>query len=638
MWNKLSESFLGKYRDADFILRQKSRTVLAISLAILFMILVLIAANAARNNASIGVIAPLAAGVIIMIAAIFILRSGYFEIAAHAVLCVCLASVWLTLFFDNNRDAIVVLNTIMYIPCLLVLTPIVISRRKSAILVYCVANLAISFAFTLYAARRFGLSPYIVTDYLVDVTVVTISVSIVTYQIFKINRRALLQAQEEIEKNIELNLSLETKVLNRTEELRVANEKLKEMDRIKSNFFANISHEIRTPLTLILAPIESALQGDSSAPLNRDLLRTMERNAARLLKLVNNLLDISKIEAGRVTMTVAEQDIVGFIQSYIDSIHLPSASRSITLHAGSPGPVNLYFDAEKMDKVFMNLFSNALKFTGPGGSIAIRVHDDGSACRVDFEDSGVGIPGDKIGIIFDRFSQADVGATRSHDGTGIGLSLVKEFIEMHGGSIAVESRYIGEHPEVHGTVFTLTLPKGTGHLAGLPWVQYAGSGGDTEVEFRKQHRTAEIRSMVSDDDARWLSEGAAAGPPHSGVTVLIVEDNPDMRKFLTSLLERRYVVRCASNGLEGLAMAREILPSLIITDVMMPIMSGYEMTAKIREDDMLRSTPVIMLTARTEITEEHEGRECGADDFLIKPFSLKELMERIEALLAARGR
>ncbi len=636
MWNKLSNSFLGRYRNSDFILKQKSKTVLAIGLALLFMFLLVITSNVARGNTSIGVMSPLVAGASIMIAAILLLRAGFFHTAAHTVLCVCLASVWLTLFFDSNRDAIVVLNTIMYIPCLLVLTPIVISRHKSVILVYCVVNLAVSFVFTFYAARHFELSQYIVTDYLVDVTVVTISVSIVTYQIFKINRRALLQAQEEIEKNIELNQSLETKVLERTEELRVANEKLKEMDRIKSNFFANISHEIRTPLTLILAPIESALQGEHDAPLNRDLLRTMERNAARLLKLVNNLLDISKIEAGRVTMTVSEQDIVGFIQTYIDSIHLPSASRTITLKADSAGPINLYFDAEKMDKVFMNLFSNALKFTGPGGAIVIRVQDNGPSCRVEFEDSGVGIPGDKIGIIFDRFSQADVGATRTHDGTGIGLSLAKEFIEMHGGSITVESRYIGDHHESHGSVFTLTLPKGTGHFVGLPWVQYADPGTTAEVELRR-HRAAEIRSMVGDDDLQRTTD-PLTDTPNAGVSILIVEDNQDMRKFLTSLLERRYAVRCAANGQEGLAMAREMLPSLIITDVMMPVMSGYEMTMKIREDDMLRSIPVIMLTARTEITEENEGRDSGADDFLVKPFSLKELMERIETLLARRGR
>lgn len=636
MWNKLSESFLKTYRDSDFIVRQKSKTILAINIAIIFMILILLATNVARDNASFEVIAPLAAAVLAMIVAIFLLRAGYFNTAAHTALCTCLFAVWCALFFDSNRDAIVVLDTIMYIPCLLVLTPIVVTRHKSVIIVYCAANLAVAYAFSFYAARRYGLSQFIVTDYLIDISIVTVSVSIVTYQIFKINRRALLQAQEEIEKNIELNQSLETKVQKRTEELRVANEKLKEMDRIKSNFFANISHEIRTPLTLILAPIESALQGDSGAPVNRDLLRTMERNAARLLKLVNNLLDISKIEAGRVTMTVAEQDIIGFIQTYIDSIHLPSASRSISLLSDASGPINLYFDAEKMDKVFMNLFSNALKFTGPGGSIVIRVHDDGPACRIEFEDSGVGIPGDKIGIIFDRFSQANAGSTRSHEGTGIGLSLVKEFVEMHGGSIAVDSRYIGDHPEVHGTVFTLSLPKGTGHLTGLPWVQYAGAGEVTEVELRR-HRAAEIRSMVGNDDEQ-LPPDAAAGSRPAGSSVLIVEDNPDMRKFLTSLLERRYAVRCAANGLEGLAMARELLPSLIITDVMMPVMSGYEMTAKIREDDMLRSIPVIMLTARTEITEENEGRDSGADDFLIKPFSLKDLMERIETLLARRGR
>jgi signal transduction histidine kinase/CheY-like chemotaxis protein len=631
MWNNLSESFLRIYRDSDFIVRHKSRTVLAISIAMVFMLLVLITTNIARNNSSFEVITPLVTALVAMFVSIYLLRAGYFNTAAHTALCACLFAVWCALFFDSNKDAIVVLDTVVYIPCLLVLTPIVVTRHKSVIIVYCLVNLAVAYAFTAYAARHFALSAYVVTDYLVDTSIVIVSVSIVTYQIFKINRKALLQAQEEIDKNLELNQSLETKVLERTEELRIANEKLKEMDRIKSNFFANISHEIRTPLTLILAPIESALQSESDAALNRDLLRTMERNAVRLLKLVNNLLDISKIEAGRVTMTVAEQDIIAFIQTYIDSIHLPSASRSISLSSDSTGPINLFFDAEKMDKVFMNLFSNALKFTGPGGSITIRVRDERNTCRVDFEDNGVGIPGEKIGIIFDRFSQANVGATRTHDGTGIGLSLVKEFIEMHGGTVGVGSRYIGDHPDSHGTVFTLMLPKGAAHLAGLSWVQFAGPGEETQVKRRK-NRASEIRSMVGDEEEQWLP-ASAPGPPRAAPSILIVEDNPDMRKFLTSLLERHYTVRCATNGMEGLAMARELAPSLIITDVMMPIMSGYEMTGTIRQDAALRHIPIIMLTARTEIVEEHAGRETGADDFLIKPFSLKELMARIDALL-----
>lgn len=634
MWNKINRFFLKKYENTDFVLQQKSRVILTIGFLIMLFMLILIITNLARGDNSISVIGPLATGFILNFIAILLLRAGRFSISAHLVLCITLLGAWTTLFFNTNTDSLVVLDTILYIPGLLVLTPLVVSERKSSIFIYGAVNLIIFLFFAYYAKVRFNLSLYALSDYLADVTAAIVFISLISYYIFRIYRRALHLAEEEIEKNLDLNMNLEVKVRERTGELNMANEKLREMDRIKSNFFSNISHEIRTPLTLILTPIESALRGEQEVDRDKGFLKNIERNAVKLLRLVNDLLDISKLEAGRMTMTVAEKDIVGFIRLYVDTVNPVAELRRISLGiASTHDSITLCFDAEKMDKVFMNLFSNALKFTPPGGAISIRIRDEGGRCIIEFEDNGTGIPTDRIGIIFDRFSQVDTGPTRRYGGTGIGLSLAREFIEMHGGSISVESRFIDDHPEDHGTLFRISLPTGSDHFTGLTHVRRAAAGEDREHTFR-EIRLAEIRDLIEDTDVPAEPPAPVGG---SGMTILIVEDNLEMRKFLTTLLERRFIIHCATNGKEGLDKAREIMPSLIITDVMMPVMSGYDLTRKIKEDGALRHIPVIMLTARAEITEEIKEMPYGVDDFLIKPFSSSDLLARIDALISPRG-
>jgi signal transduction histidine kinase len=251
----------------------------------------------------------------------------------------------------------------------------------------------------------------------------------------------------------ELNLSLEKKVGERTFQLQEANNKLRELDRLKSDFFANISHEIRTPLTLILAPVESGLLVDYDDTPDRGFFENLQRNAIILLKLINDLLDFSKIEAGQMKMRIREVDIVSFISSYASSFKSAAESKGIKIsfeYTCSAIPV--FIDTEKMDKIVMNLFSNALKFTDKGGFIKITVSEDGRNCYIQFRDSGIGIPPDKFETIFDRFSQVNTGYTRKYEGTGIGLALVKEFVELHGGAINVESRALNNSPEAHGTI------------------------------------------------------------------------------------------------------------------------------------------------------------------------------------------
>jgi PAS domain S-box-containing protein len=416
-----------------------------------------------------------------------------------------------------------------------------------------------------------------------------------------------------------------------------AEEALIELDRQKSRFFANISHEIRTPLTLILSPIESVLQGDYLKPIGPEFYRNIHRNGIKLLRLINNLLDISKIEAGKMSMRVQEVDIVTFLKNYTGTVRSAAESRGISLDfRPERDHLLLYLDLEKMDKVVMNLFSNALKFTGAEGRILLSVEELNDRCRIKMADTGEGIPAQSLQVIFDRFGQADTSDTRRHEGTGIGLSLAKELVEMHGGAISVESRHIVEHPGNHGTVFTVEIPRGKAHFEGRENVEIV-TDGELE-ESVTDHRFIGMREM-SDMDAPSGETKAAAGngrnrhPAAGSPKVLVVDDNADMRNFLEMLLEKEYQVLCAENGLDGLEKAHAGRPDLIITDVMMPVMDGYEMTKRVKHDDDLKQVPVIMITAKADIANKIEGLEYGADDYLTKPFNSKELLTRVRSLL-----
>ena len=635
MGKNLNDYFLKHYKKSDYVIQQKSRLILAISFVIIIVFCILIVTNTVRNNASVEIISPLVSGLLFMGIAVYLLKSGRFSLSAHLVLCVCLLSVWASIFFDINTEAVIVLDTIVYVVGLMVLTPVVVSRYRISIVVYCVANLILFALFCARAKDLYHLSLFTLTDYLIDNGIAIIFVSIISYKIFRINDGALRLAEEELEKNRELAQNLEEMVHDRTEELQEANNKLKEMDHIKSNFFANISHEIRTPLTMILAPVESALQGDHGVAIVRSLLVTVERNAAQLLNLVNNLLDLARLDAGRMPMAVAERNMVAFIKSYIESVSSAFKARRLELRVNaSRDAIMLYFDAEKMDRVFMNLFSNAFKYTESGGSITITVTDDDRTCFIEFEDTGSGIPRNNLEIIFDRFGQAHTGLHRRNEGTGIGLSLVRELIQLHGGTISVESVYAGDDPVGHGTAFTILLPKGKNWLENSPGVQITDHGEENGTQsFR--HRAADIRSIAEAHDAP-AERPAVAAHAVPGASLLIVEDNADMRKYLTTLLERHYTIRCALNGREGLAAAAEMKPDLIISDIMMPVMNGYEMTIRIKDDDSLKHIPIIMLSARVESGQMNDGRLITADEYITKPFNGQDLLDRIGALLAGR--
>ncbi|HPJ38999.1 MAG TPA: PAS domain S-box protein [Spirochaetota bacterium] len=410
----------------------------------------------------------------------------------------------------------------------------------------------------------------------------------------------------------------------------------RDLENAKSRFFSNVSHEIRTPLTLMLGPIESVLRGDYGKEIDNDFFRSLHRNTLNLLKLVNNLLDFSKIEAGKMTLRVQESDVVQFARQYLPPVKLAVKSKKINLEFNAPeGSIELFFDPEKMDKIFMNLISNALKFTGEGGTIAVTLEEHDRSCMIRVADTGEGISKDNVSIIFDRFSQADVSSTRKYEGTGIGLALVKELVELHGGIIEVESRHIKESKDNHGSVFTITIPKGMEHLQGKEHVIFTEKS-DLD-DYVKDYRLIEMNELdASQNDAASADEvPGVEGQLESGdvKTILIVDDNEDMRNYLKILLRKHYRLLFAEDGEKGLASARQHKPDLIVSDVMMPEMNGFDMTSIIKEDDELNATPVILLTADTDIMSKVTGLEHGADDYLNKPFNSLELLTRISSLL-----
>ena len=408
------------------------------------------------------------------------------------------------------------------------------------------------------------------------------------------------------------------------------------LEEAKSRFFSNISHEIRTPLTLMLGPIESVLLGDYGKEVDNDFFKNLHRNTLRLLKLVNNLLDFSKIEAGKMILRVQEGNIVHFARHYLSSIELAAKSRNIKLEFNpSADFITIFFDPEKMDKVFMNLLSNALKFTGDEGTISISLMEDESFCYIKVADTGEGISEKNINTIFDRFSQADTTSTRKYEGTGIGLALVRELLELHGGSIEVESRYIENYRDNHGSVFTITIPKGIEHFEDSANITFTEKS-DLE-DYVKDYRSIGFHEI---ETARIKDTPFGATEIHEAhhesadrKTILVVEDNDDMRNFLKMLLQKQYRVVYAEDGEEGIRAARDQRPDLIVSDVMMPVMNGLDMTSIIKSNSELNTIPVILLTADTDLMNKVTGLENGADDYLHKPFNSLELLTRISSLL-----
>jgi signal transduction histidine kinase/ligand-binding sensor domain-containing protein len=420
-------------------------------------------------------------------------------------------------------------------------------------------------------------------------------------------------------------------------------EKLRQMDEAKSRFFGNISHEFRTPLTLTIGPLENALSGayGSVKPALSRQLQIMLRNSRRLLRLINQLLDLSKLESGKFRLRVRPGNLVDLLEDIVLSFTPLAESKEIALSLSvSSTAEDLYYDPEALEKVFFNLLSNAFKFTPRSGTIRVDVAGRDDEVEVRVSDSGDGISADQLPRIFDRFHQVAGSSSEVQVGTGIGLALVKELVERHGGTITVSSVLD------QGTEFRIVLRRGTLHLrdceigddSGLE-----GLGAHVDSHFGGPHSSAED----SDFGARDLSDvvtsvideattGEAGSAGDQALTVLVVDDNADIREYVRDCLRGDYRVVTAEDGQSGVAKVRDLMPDLVISDVAMPGLDGLDLCRTIKADEALRNVPVVLLTSKTSLEDKLVGLEAGSDDYLAKPFNAEELRLRVRNLLRLR--
>ncbi len=413
---------------------------------------------------------------------------------------------------------------------------------------------------------------------------------------------------------------------------------LQQLDNLKSNFFANVSHELRTPLTLSIGPTETLLQKEVD-PTSRQQLLILRRNQSRLLELINNLLDFAKLEAGKTDVSFTKTDLALQIKVMVEAAEVAAKTKNIHMLTEVPdAPVFAFIDREKFERMVMNLVGNAFKFTDPGGTIHLRLSHTQHNAIVAVTDSGIGIPDDKQESIFDRFSQVDSSKTRKYSGTGIGLAMVKEYACLHGGTVTVQSR------ENNGSTFTLEIPLGQEHLdpehittsdnvphhaSRVPF--------DAEPQELRPPVPAPKRTLSAFTESARTRFELALRELSDRPRVLIVDDTHDMRLFLSSILEDRYEVLLAKDGREGLERAKEFLPDLILSDVMMPGMSGDELCQAVREDtSVFGTTPIVLITARKETQGKLSGLKVGADDYLYKPFDPAEVILRVNHSVTKR--
>lgn len=390
--------------------------------------------------------------------------------------------------------------------------------------------------------------------------------------------------------------------------------RMHELDMMKIKFFTNVSHEFRTPLTLILTPIEKILRQTADVD-QQNQFKLIQRNAKRLLNLVNQLLDFRKMEVEEIRFNPSEGDIIQFIRETANSFSDLSEKKNIAFSfQTSIAALETVFDQDKLEKILFNLLSNAFKFTRESGKVSVNLSIDNGETKwlvIEIQDTGIGIPADKLDRIFDRFFQNELPKSIVNQGSGIGLSITKEFVRIHGGTVSVESKID------QGSTFTVRLPitEVFEHVVSIPEEK-----APVDVVTESSERQSE--NLMSDGIRKPI--------------VLLVEDNEDFRFYLKDNLKFEFRILEAANGLEGWQLSLQQLPDLIVSDVMMPEMNGMELCKKIKQDQRVSHIPVILLTARTAEEQKLEGLQTGADDYITKPFNFEILISRIRNLIAQR--
>ncbi|QMW04775.1 response regulator [Spirosoma foliorum] len=414
----------------------------------------------------------------------------------------------------------------------------------------------------------------------------------------------------------DLELTLE-KTIRSASQLRETVE-LKAVDEMKTRFFTNITHELRTPLTLIVSPVDNLLETPNLPTAFQNQLSTVQRNARQLLRLINQLLDINKLEAQQMDLVNEVGDLASFVGQIVDLFRPSTTIKQLVLTYQTNLPAGNYlFDAGKWEKILYNLLSNAIKFT-ESGSISVSLTHTPTMAQLTVSDTGIGIAADKLPHIFNRFYQVgprsvDTSRSRTYEGTGIGLALVHELTVRLGGTITVQSQLPGLNGH-SGTHFRVEIP-----------LQQAGAMTPQKIESRLSVDVPIVPSELAHPTTATLSDNTPL--------VLVVEDNAELREFIVAELATTYRIRSAANGYEGWMVAKEELPDVIISDLMMPRMDGYELIHQLRADPATDHIAVILLTASVEADSRLKGLDQGADEYLTKPFHLGELRLRLRNLL-----
>lgn len=382
----------------------------------------------------------------------------------------------------------------------------------------------------------------------------------------------------------------------------------------KLQFFTNISHELRTPLTLIADPVDYIIRDSNLNAQQRDMLQIVQRNVAVLMRLVSEILDFRKVQNGKMKLHLSDFDLIECMQQWIGLFTVSAQKKNINLQLEAPKTIPMRADHDKLERICYNLLSNAMKYTPNGGKITFSATVEGDKVKIEVSDNGIGIATEEQAYIFNRFYQAK----NAGQGTGIGLALVKAFTDLHHGEAMVESK------EGEGSRFTIVLPLyQAGELSTSksqqPYSSVVEISSTEEVPNQARH----IEDLVLPDEA--------ARPE-----VLIIDDNSDIRAYLRTALSSAYKVSEAVDGKSGLEMARRIVPDLVISDIMMPVMDGLEFCSQLKQDKAISHIPVILLTARSLDEQRAEGYKHGADAYIAKPFSLELLLSRIDNLIQSR--
>ena len=422
---------------------------------------------------------------------------------------------------------------------------------------------------------------------------------------------------------------------------------LREMDQLKTRFSANVHHELRTPLTLMLAPLEGLRAGDYGAvdPEVAKTFKTMHVNGQRLLKLINNLLDLAKLESSQFDIHRAPVELDVLVENIVVGARPMAERKNIELSTQVPTPApTLFADSEALEKILVNLVGNSLKFTESGGKISVGAEAVPEGVEVFVRDTGIGLATDQLGRVFDRFAQVDASATRMHEGTGIGLSLTQELIALHEGRIWAESDGLGQ-----GTTMRFFLPTGASDAAPEEAAVVTADSGDVatsdsisiaraeleqdrESGDRPDESSADLSFVDLDRSVeRWEGQqGEFAEITHAEERpeILVADDNTDMRELISFILQKDFRVRTARNGREAMDQLQEFIPDLVVSDIMMPEMSGIELCEAVKADERLNRVPVMLVSSKAESEMKIEGLELGADDYVTKPFHPRELLAR----------